>query len=651
MPTETERPPQQEARAESFSELRAQSHAQIERETAERVKNNPKPAEDEVTAGAFHEMIEPQVRDAVFEMRKKGYATESSGFGGKSGEVQQIDGNFEIDQKTAEMLRRNGISVVTQETDEAIPWKTSLRFSTDSVPGPLTIENLKEKWDGIVGLLPNLEKPAEPSVSSGTEDFIKERAPERTDVLNRIKELREKYEREREESRARKGEETKVDAKYFRTATEHFADVGYDKDPDTAEYGREIEKGIDLLSREDELKKLQPKEVATLLSQLAGEMSSSNPAIEGNLSGDPKMDAENEKRYLEAKKLFMESSARTFPDAKVDFSQIHLVVGRLRTSLDNFAAIEDITGVEKLQREDPKQLADKLDGLLYFVGSSMQDTAYVISKSDVQPAEREKYKGKLAQATEAVYKLQLLRDQLQQEMYGRAEVPPSDARKIDTIREEFKPEGEKKPKYILSEYGAYTPEAAQALQERVGALDMKKTAATMREVADFLSTRPESHNLTHLEEQMRELGKPLELDNPTEEQLAAALKGVENQYHLIQWVPSLQEKMPALNAMRHFLRSELQKMREAKAPETKEEEPALKTLKEKASRAASYLQERGVKINLAGLRLENDVDRWRKAADGLDTIRSTFLKDNDPAFKKVPKYQPEVDKLFELLKR
>jgi len=160
MPSDTiEKAPQRETRAAEFTELRQQSHTQIGKETAERVKNNPKPTDDEVTAGAFREMLEPQVRDAVFEMRKKGYATESSGFGGKTGEVQSIDGYFEIDPKTEESLRDVGVQV---SRDEGFgPKYAFLRFSPDEP----SLEKIKTKWDEVAKLLPDRGQQAELSVS------------------------------------------------------------------------------------------------------------------------------------------------------------------------------------------------------------------------------------------------------------------------------------------------------------------------------------------------------------------------------------------------------------------------------------------------------------------------------------------------------
>ncbi len=196
-----EGPPKTEVRAEAFSELREQSHTQIERETAERIKSNPKPSEDEINAGAFPEMLEPQVRDAVFEMRKKGYATESSGFGGKTGEVQSIDGYFEIDEKTERALRDLGVQV---GRDEGFgPKYAFLRFTPDEP----SLEKIKAKWDEIAELLPDRGQQAELSVSGHAEEFIKEYAPERTDALQRIDEIREQHDKETEEAIAKKGAE------------------------------------------------------------------------------------------------------------------------------------------------------------------------------------------------------------------------------------------------------------------------------------------------------------------------------------------------------------------------------------------------------------------------------------------------------------
>lgn len=181
---------QVDAKREQFQRLRQETLAQVERETAERISKNPTPVEEEIRAGAFREMIEPQCRDAMFAMRRKGYATESSGFGGRHGEIQQIDGNFKIDGETEERLRAIGVAVHRQgDPGEVLPWATALRFTLEHPDR----DALRAKWDTVAALLPNRGEPAEPGVSGGTEDFIRERAPHRTDLLDRIVELRRRY--------------------------------------------------------------------------------------------------------------------------------------------------------------------------------------------------------------------------------------------------------------------------------------------------------------------------------------------------------------------------------------------------------------------------------------------------------------------------
>ena len=57
---------QEQVRIRQFEQLRERIHKQLEEETAKRIAENPKPTEEEIYLGAFKEMIEPQVREAVF---------------------------------------------------------------------------------------------------------------------------------------------------------------------------------------------------------------------------------------------------------------------------------------------------------------------------------------------------------------------------------------------------------------------------------------------------------------------------------------------------------------------------------------------------------------------------------------------------------
>jgi hypothetical protein len=61
---------------------KAKAVEQSGREKEERKAKNPRASEEELRAGVYKEGLEPQVRDAVFALRRKGYATFESGFGG-----------------------------------------------------------------------------------------------------------------------------------------------------------------------------------------------------------------------------------------------------------------------------------------------------------------------------------------------------------------------------------------------------------------------------------------------------------------------------------------------------------------------------------------------------------------------------------------
>src|ERR1700759_442476 len=63
-----------------FKQLRLNVLAAQETLITQRVMTNPIPDEEEFSAGAYREQIEPQCREAIFAMRRKGYRTGSSGF-------------------------------------------------------------------------------------------------------------------------------------------------------------------------------------------------------------------------------------------------------------------------------------------------------------------------------------------------------------------------------------------------------------------------------------------------------------------------------------------------------------------------------------------------------------------------------------------
>jgi hypothetical protein len=167
----------QEKLRKQFGQLRQRIHLSMKEEWALRMKQNPKPTEEEFYMGAFKEWIEPQVRDAVLEMNRKGYATQSSGFDGRTFEQQQIDGHFAIDEKTKELLEQMGVQVL-RGADIGLPKNkliTILRFRATEP----SMSQMKERWDAVAAALPPKSfPPGIRPMSDGAEVFREEYAPE-----------------------------------------------------------------------------------------------------------------------------------------------------------------------------------------------------------------------------------------------------------------------------------------------------------------------------------------------------------------------------------------------------------------------------------------------------------------------------------------
>lgn len=176
---------------EEFTKLREKILQQIEEDTERRIQNNPTPTEDEIMMGAFVEMLEPQVRRAILEMQRKGYATESSGFG-KDASWQAVDGWFRIDDDTIKKLNNIGVNVQTQESEIHNNTFTDIEFK----PTEANLTKIEASWKKIADILPDLGKKAGPAFSRGCETFRDKYLPRQKNeeikkmVLERIKELK-----------------------------------------------------------------------------------------------------------------------------------------------------------------------------------------------------------------------------------------------------------------------------------------------------------------------------------------------------------------------------------------------------------------------------------------------------------------------------
>jgi hypothetical protein len=167
-----------------------------EEETA-RFKENPKPTMQELYMGAFKEWLEPQVRTAISEMYRKGYATQSSGFHGGSPDLQTVDGNFTIDSRTEQVLRTLGVEVL-RGPDIGVPrnrFITMLRFRASDPSLP----SITRQWDALAAALPEKTFPSGiRPICDRAEEFRAQYAPEHPG----LDDARERYYQYLDEQRA-----------------------------------------------------------------------------------------------------------------------------------------------------------------------------------------------------------------------------------------------------------------------------------------------------------------------------------------------------------------------------------------------------------------------------------------------------------------
>ncbi|MBI4067549.1 hypothetical protein HY407_04145 [Candidatus Gottesmanbacteria bacterium] len=126
-----------------------------------RLTKNPIPDEKELKMGVFVEMIEPQVRDAILQLNKKGYTTDASGFMNKANS-QIIDGDFIVSKFVIAKLRDEGVRVETNHSGY-----TRLSFT----PSVAKIRNIKDQWLKIVSFLPDKGKSSDPSMTQKAREF------------------------------------------------------------------------------------------------------------------------------------------------------------------------------------------------------------------------------------------------------------------------------------------------------------------------------------------------------------------------------------------------------------------------------------------------------------------------------------------------
>lgn len=142
------------------AQLRSSAYAQIKEDIRKRLEQNPIASEEELLAGVYWEMLEPQVREAIRILRGKGYSTFESGFdqiplgrqyiGFQKGTRLEISEAMKQDLQEAEI----DLDLISLEDREQI---------TLTPRKPLGLDEWKIIWNHIAAGLVDTGKPAEAS--------------------------------------------------------------------------------------------------------------------------------------------------------------------------------------------------------------------------------------------------------------------------------------------------------------------------------------------------------------------------------------------------------------------------------------------------------------------------------------------------------
>ncbi|MEY4745313.1 MAG: hypothetical protein RL272_1258 [Candidatus Parcubacteria bacterium] len=247
-----------------------------------------------------------------------------------------------------------------------------------------------------------------------------------------------------------KGAQSRIDTEYAGAVSRLFnekrkvADVTDAQDTEYFDHDAFLsmeQQSLEKLANPETAKSMRPKDVAMAVGDLAGELASKNPDRARNLTGDAATDAENAKGYSDAKKVFMMAGEKAFPNVTVDTQRFGVELERTSRILreeSDASSIPDMDpgDLQRMYDDDPKGLAKKLDDILAKSGDLMRMRSRV-NFDNKDPERQEEANAHLAAGAEMFYKLQRMRDDLQEKVYGRKDVTPAEAKQIDAARAAF----------------------------------------------------------------------------------------------------------------------------------------------------------------------------------------------------------------------
>jgi hypothetical protein len=156
-----------------FSPLKISADKQRKIALKKRIVHQPQATDVEYLLGAFIQMYEPHLEDAVYKLTEKGYAIDpSSGFGGEFFEYQVISGIFSIDYITKNKLEKIGVKFREyNDLHSLVFW-----------PAQADLENIIEKWKKIINVLPDRGILKAPSMSLKAIKFRRKYLPQQADL-------------------------------------------------------------------------------------------------------------------------------------------------------------------------------------------------------------------------------------------------------------------------------------------------------------------------------------------------------------------------------------------------------------------------------------------------------------------------------------
>jgi hypothetical protein len=138
-----------------YAKLRREIIDGMKKAIDDRRQRDPLATDEEFSLGAYQESIEPQVREVVINLRRKGYSTYESGFGDFDGQIISFENDdlkdFYFSDEILDKFKERGVIIQT------MPKEIRLLFRRE-----FSQEEIKNFWQEVENLIPDLGRPAEP---------------------------------------------------------------------------------------------------------------------------------------------------------------------------------------------------------------------------------------------------------------------------------------------------------------------------------------------------------------------------------------------------------------------------------------------------------------------------------------------------------